>query len=370
VNGAVTGGVAPEGAEVVLEVRNLSAEYAASRGAVRAVENVSFTLHRGEALALIGESGSGKTTLSLALIRMLVRSAKVTKGSVRYLRNGESLDVLALSERELRRFRWSECAMVFQGAQNAFNPVLRVREQFLDTAYAHGKRDRAWVKKRTLELFRLVRLDPERVYNSYPHELSGGMKQRALLALGVLLDPQVVILDEPTTALDILTQRAIIDVLSEMRSRLGFSILFISHDLALAAEMADRVATMYAGEIVETGTVDNLFYEPLHPYTLGLLRSVPRLSGSQDLVSIPGSPPDLISPPSGCKFHPRCPFATGRCEQDAPPLEDFGGGHLAACWHTERVVEARAGLWDAPAVSPTQTDAQADAQSSIRGVRE
>ncbi len=367
VMGGVTGGVAPEGVgEVVLEVRNLSAEYAASRGAVRAVENVSFTLHRGEALALIGESGSGKTTLSLALIRMLVRSAKVTQGSVRYLKNGQSVDVLALSERELRRFRWAECAMVFQGAQNAFNPVLRVREQFLDTAYAHGKRDRAWVKKRTLDLFKLVRLDPERVYNSYPHELSGGMKQRALLALGVLLGPQVVILDEPTTALDILTQRAIIDVLSEMRSRLGFSIIFISHDLALAAEMADRVATMYAGEIVEAGTVDDLFYEPLHPYTLGLLRSVPRLSGSQDLVSIPGSPPDLISPPPGCKFHPRCPFATGRCEQDAPPLEDYGGGHQAACWHTERVIEARAGLWDAPAVSSTQAGVQAGTPSDVR----
>jgi peptide/nickel transport system ATP-binding protein len=341
-------------AQPVLEVEGLSAEYTAARGAVRAVNDVSFTLHRGEALALIGESGSGKTTLALALIRMLVRAAKVTQGRVRYHKNGATQDVLSLSEREMRRFRWSECAMVFQGAQNAFNPVLRISEQFGDTARAHGKRDRAWVKARTLELFRLVRLDPERVYNAYPHELSGGMKQRALLALGVLLDPQVVILDEPTTALDILTQRAIIDVLSEMQDRLGFSIIFISHDLALAAEMADRVATMYAGEIIELGAVDDIFYRPLHPYTLGLLRSVPRLSGSQDLVSIPGSPPDLIDPPPGCKFHPRCPFASDRCKREAPPLEDFGGGHAAACWHTDRVVEARQGLWDkaaAPQVS-------------------
>ncbi len=329
----------------VLEVDNISVAYAAARGAVRAVSNVSFTLHKGEALALIGESGSGKTTLALALIRMLVRAAKVTEGRVRYFKNGEAQDVLGLSEREIRRFRWSECAMVFQGAQNAFNPVLRISEQFSDTARAHGKRDRAWARRRTLELFKLVRLDSERVYNAYPHELSGGMKQRALLALGVLLDPQVVILDEPTTALDILTQRAIIDVLSEMQDRLGFSIIFISHDLALAAEMADRVATMYAGEIIETGTVDDIFYEPLHPYTLGLLRSVPRLSGSQDLISIPGSPPDLISPPPGCKFHPRCPFASARCKSEAPPLADFGAGHLAACWHTDRVVEARQGLW-------------------------
>jgi len=337
----------------VLEVENLSITYAAARGAVKAVNDVSFTLHRGEALALIGESGSGKTTLSLALIRMLVRAAKVTRGRVRYFKNGQTRDVLSLSEREMRRFRWSECAMVFQGAQNAFNPVLRLSEQFLDTARAHGRGDRAWVKRRTLELFKLVRLDPERVWSSYPHELSGGMKQRALLALGVLLDPQVVILDEPTTALDILTQRAIIDVLAEMQARLGFSIIFISHDLALAAEMADRVATVYAGEIVEQGAVDDIFYRPLHPYTLGLLRSVPRLSGPHDLASIPGSPPDLIDPPSGCKFHPRCPFASARCARDAPPLTDFGGGHMAACWHTDRVVEAHAGLWAAaPAAVP------------------
>ena len=338
----VTGNVA----EKVLEVDNLSVAYAAARGAVRAVSDVSFTLHRGEALALIGESGSGKTTLSLALIRMLVRSAKVTQGGVRYFKKGQTQDVLAMSERELRRFRWNECAMVFQGAQNAFNPVLRIHEQFLDTAYAHGERNTAKIKRRTLELFKLVRLDPERVWDSYPHELSGGMKQRALLALGVLLDPQVVILDEPTTALDILTQRAIIDVLSEMQERLGFSIIFISHDLALAAEMADRVATMYAGEIVEIGAVDDIFYKPLHPYTLGLLRSVPRLSGSLELVSISGTPPDLIDPPPGCKFHPRCPFASERCKHEDPPLEDFGDAHAAACWHTDKVIEARAGLWD------------------------
>ncbi len=332
--------------EKVLEVENVSVRYKVPRGLVRAVNNVSFTLHKGESLALIGESGSGKTTLSLALIRMLVRAANVSEGSVRYFKNGKPQDVLKFSSGELRRFRWSECAMVFQGAQNAFNPVLRVCEQFLDTAAAHGQRDRAAVKKRTLELFKLVRLDPERVYNSYPHELSGGMKQRALLALGVLLDPQLVILDEPTTALDILTQRAIIDVLAEMQERLGFSIIFISHDLALAAELADRVATMYAGEIVEIGDVDDIFYRPLHPYTLGLLRSVPRLSGSANLMSIAGSPPDLISPPPGCPFAPRCPFATEKCTAEAPPLTDFGDAHAAACWHTDRVVEARAGLWD------------------------
>ena len=331
----------------VLSVRDVSVAYTAKRGQVRAVNHVSFDLYPGEALALIGESGSGKTTLALSFIQMLSKNAAVTNGEVLYTRNGVTRNVLELSPSAVRRFRWQDCAMVFQGAQNAFNPVLKVRDQFADTARAHGHHNAKWIRERTLELFKLVRLDPDRVYDAYPHELSGGMKQRALLALGVLLDPTVVILDEPTTALDILTQRAIIDVLNEMQTRLGFSIIFISHDLALAAEMADRVATMYAGEIVEQGTVDDLFYAPLHPYTLGLLRSVPRLSGGrEELTSIRGNPPDLIDPPPGCKFHPRCPFATEKCKEDAPPLAEHAPGHLAACWHTDKVVEARADLWE------------------------
>jgi peptide/nickel transport system ATP-binding protein len=329
--------------DVVLQVENLSIIYRSPRGEVKATTNVSLQLRQGETLALIGESGSGKTTLSLAFIRMLPDSARITQGKILYTRDGLTRDVLQLSDKDIRRFRWSDCAMVFQGAQNAFNPVLRIRQQFADTAAAHGQSDREWIKKRTLDLFKLVRLDPERIYESYPHELSGGMRQRTLLALGVMLDPQVVILDEPTTALDILTQRAIIDVLQEMQKRLHFSVIFISHDLALAAEMADRVATMYAGEIVEEGAVDDIFYRPLHPYTLGLIRSVPKLNREQDeLMSIPGEPPNLISPPPGCKFHPRCQFATEKCKIDLPPLVEYAPGHLAACWHTDKVIEARA----------------------------
>jgi peptide/nickel transport system ATP-binding protein len=329
--------------ETILKVEDISIIYHSPRGNVQATTGISFDLHKGEALALIGESGCGKTTLSLSLIRMLPNNAEITQGKVLYTRDGKTTDVLKMNDRDLRLFRWYDCAMVFQGAQNAFNPVLRIRDQFMDTAAAHGKGDKAWVEKRTLELFKLVRLDPRRVFDSYPHELSGGMRQRTLLALGVLLDPQVVILDEPTTALDILTQRAIIDVLKEMQQRLGFSIIFISHDLALAAEMADRVATTYAGKIVEIGGVNDMFYRPLHPYTLGLLRSVPKLDQQQDeLGSIPGDPPNLIKPPPGCKFHPRCPFATDKCKVDEPPLVEYAPGHSAACWHTDRVIEARA----------------------------
>jgi peptide/nickel transport system ATP-binding protein len=328
--------------DVILEVENLSIIYRSPRGDVQATNNVSLQLHKGESIALIGESGSGKTTFSLSLIRMLPNSAKVVQGKILYTRNGVTRNVLELNNGDIRRFRWSDCAMVFQGAQNAFNPVLRIRRQFEDTAVAHGQTDKTWIKKRTLDLFKLVRLDPERVYDSYPHELSGGMRQRTLLALGVMLNPQVVILDEPTTALDILTQRAIIDVLKDMQQKLNFSIIFISHDLALAAEMADRVATMYAGEIVEEGPVSDIFYRPLHPYTLGLIRSIPRLNHEQDrLISIPGEPPDLINPPSGCKFHPRCQFATEKCKSDLPVLVEYEPRHFASCWHTDKVVEAR-----------------------------
>ncbi len=334
--------------DVILQVKNISVVYHSPRGDVQATNGVSFDLRKGEALALIGESGCGKTTLSLSLIQMLPNNASVIAGEVLYTRDGKTQDVLKLDTEGLRQFRWYDCAMVFQGAQNAFNPVLRIRDQFMDTAAAHGKKDKQAVEARTLELFKLVRLDPERVFNAYPHELSGGMRQRTLLALGVLLDPQIVILDEPTTALDILTQRAIIDVLKEMQARLGFSIIFISHDLALAAEMADRVATTYAGKIVELGGVNDMFYRPLHPYTLGLLRSVPKLTqGADELGGIEGEPPNLIHPPSGCKFHPRCPFATDQCMTEEPPLVEYEPNHSAACWHTDKVIEARAKFFEA-----------------------
>lgn len=328
--------------DVVLKVADLSIVYRTERGDVKAASEVSFELKKGKAMALIGESGSGKTTISLALIRKLPKNAVIAAGQILYQRDEQVQDVLKLSSRQLREFRWKECAMVFQGAQNAFNPVLKIRRQFEDTAHAHGWKDKTAVRRRALELLKLVRLDPERVYDAYPHELSGGMKQRTLLALAVLLNPQIVILDEPTTALDILTQRAIIDVLNDMQRQLHFSIIFISHDLSLAAEMADVVATVYAGEIVEIGGVNEMFYDSLHPYSYGLLTSVPTLDHSQDLLkSIPGSPPNLISPPSGCKFHPRCWLATGKCQQENPPLTQDLGNHPAACWHKERLMEMR-----------------------------
>lgn len=318
--------------QATLSVQNLSIEYAARRGKVRAIRNVSFDVQRGEALALIGESGSGKTTLGLGVVQLLPTTAKITQGKALYHRQGTTIDALALKGKALREFRWQECAMVFQSALNSLNPVLKISDQFGDTAKAHGYLQGRALKERSEKLLQMVRLDPDRVWRSFPHELSGGMRQRVLIALGLLLEPQLLILDEPTTALDILTQRAIIDVLRDLRKQLDFSMILVSHDLSLAAELADRVATMYAGKLVEMANVDDAFYQACHPYTLGLVKSVPTISADvKDLRSIGGSPPDLIQLPSGCKFHPRCTFATERCRQTEPDVEQVADAHQVMC---------------------------------------
>ena len=325
----------------VLSVRDLSIQYYSRRGPVHAVRDVSFDLDKGETLAIIGESGSGKTTLAVALIRLSPRSARVTEGSIQFRNGTKDIDVLQLDPDELRRFRWNDCAMVFQAALNSFNPVISIWDQFLDTGRAHGMGDSRKVRDRASELLELVRLDPERVLRAYPHELSGGMRQRVLIAMSLLLAPDVVILDEPTTALDILTQRAIIDLLKELRDRLGFSMIFISHDLSIAAELADRMITMYAGTVVERATVEDMFYRPRHPYSVGLMRAVPRVSGALGkVVSIPGSPPDLISLPSGCTYAARCPFVIDACRESEPALLPVDTpAHDARCIRWQAVAE-------------------------------
>ena len=224
--------------------------------------------------------------------------------------------------------------MVFQSALNSLNPVLKVWDQMYDTIKVHEPMSKQEARERALERLRLVQLDAERVLNSYPHELSGGMRQRVLLAMALLLNPQILLLDEPTTALDILTQRSIIDLLRRLKETLGFSTIFISHDLSLAAELADRVATIYAGQVVEIGEVRATFYRPCHPYTLGLMRAVPSLTASDsEMTSIPGSPPDLIDLPPGCKFQPRCGYATEQCTASQPELYAVGPHHGAACFN-------------------------------------
>lgn len=342
-------GTAESDASVLISIKDVSVEYKTPFGWMQAVTNSSMDIRRGEAVALIGESGSGKSTLGFALLRMLPRSARVSSGSAIFHDpdTGESYDLFKLSDKEFRDFRWNKCAMTFQAAQNVLNPVMRVSHIFYETAKAHGWNDKRAVKEKSLDLFKKVQLDPQRVFDSYPHELSGGMRQRVSIALSLLLDPDLLILDEPTTALDIITQRAIIDVIKSLREQLDFTMIFISHDLSLAAELADRVATMYAGEIVEYAPVRDSFYDPKHPYTVGLLNAVPPIVGEEftQLVAIPGATPNLLNIPSGCPFHPRCPFATEICSEVDPPLVDIGGLHFTACHHHDKITRDQE-LWE------------------------
>jgi peptide/nickel transport system ATP-binding protein len=324
-------------------VRDLCVEYRAAAGTVRAVDGASFDLHAGETIALIGESGSGKTTMGLGMLRLLPKNGRTPSGQILYRRrDGQVVDILTLSNEAMRRFRWQECAMVFQAAQNALNPVARVWDQMLDTVRAHRSARRDEVRERCERLLGMVQLEPQRVLHAFPHELSGGMRQRVLIAMSLLLDPQVLILDEPTTALDILTQRAIIEVLRSVRAELHFAMLLISHDLSLAAELADRVATMYAGKVVELGNVREIFYNPKHPYTLGLIKAVPPVAGDLfEISSIAGTPPNLLNLPTGCSFHPRCTYARERCAVDVPLLNAVANGHTSACHYWSEVQLSR-----------------------------
>ena len=331
----------------LLEVQDLSIDYRTRRGDVRAVREVSFEVQPGETVAVIGESGSGKTTLATGLIRLGPKNSRVRGGGILFAQDGAQRDVLAMDTDELRQWRWRDCAMVFQSALNAFNPVITIWDHFGDTARAHGF-PRARLHDRAGELLEMVRLEPRRVLPAYAHELSGGIRQRVLIAMSLLLEPDLVILDEPTTALDILTQRGIIDLLRELRRTLRFAMIFISHDLSLAAELADRMLTMYAGRVVERASVNDLFYRPRHPYSLGLLQAMPKVTGALGAKgAIPGSPPDLARLPAGCTYHPRCPFAIEACTESDPPLLAVDTpSHDAACirWRTvaEQVGDLRA----------------------------
>lgn len=268
--------------EPLLRVRDLSVDYHGAEGGevTRAVKSVSLDVHPGESIALIGESGCGKTTLALALLRLLPKLGSIPEGTVEYrTRDGRVIDLLDLSPAKMRRFRWSEVAMVFQGAMNSFNPVLKIWDQFVDTYRSHRPRaSKKEIRERAEWVLSEVELDPARVLTAYPHELSGGMRQRVLIAMALLLEPQLLLLDEPTTALDILTQRRIVDLIHDLHSRLDFAMIFVSHDLAVAAELASRVATMYDGEMVELGDVRDIFYRPQHPYTQKLIGSVPTVT--------------------------------------------------------------------------------------------
>ena len=315
----------------LLEIKHMSVDYDSTRGTVHAVNDVSFTIERGQIFGLAGESGSGKSTLAYALARLLQPPAVVTRGQVLYYprerevgettRDDEAVDVLALNPAQLRAFRWRELSIVFQSAMNALNPVLDIKTQITDVLRAHNPLMTAsGAHSRAVELLKLVGIASDRLH-SYPHELSGGMRQRVMIAIALALNPEMIIMDEPTTALDVVVQRDILMQLMRLRNDFGFSVIFITHDLSLLLEIADTIAIMYAGRIVEMGTRNDLLRHPRHPYTSGLLHSFPTLHGPRhSLTGIAGSPPDLRSVPPGCAFHPRCAFAFAACRTIVPSL--------------------------------------------------
>jgi peptide/nickel transport system ATP-binding protein len=333
---ARTGTSGPAVGEPLLEVSGLCVDYGVGTRAVHAVLDTDLVLRRGEVFGLAGESGSGKSTLAYAITRLLRAPGVITDGDVRYYTDhGHTVDLLSAGEDELRVLRWSEISVVMQSAMNSLNPVLSIGSQLTDVLKAHepgmssaGRRARAG------ELLGLVGITADRL-GSYPHELSGGMRQRVMIAMALALTPHIVIMDEPTTALDVVTQREILEELMLLRERLGFAVLFITHDLSLLIEIADSIAVMYAGRLVERAPAAALFRAPRHPYTLGLLNSFPALHGPRrHMTGIPGSPPDLRQLPTGCAFHPRCSYAMDRCVTDTPPLLQPRGdrGRTAACW--------------------------------------
>jgi peptide/nickel transport system ATP-binding protein len=331
--------VRSDSTETLVELDGLVVDYVTRSRTVRAVDGVDLTIRAGEIVGLAGESGCGKSTLANAVMQMLRPPARQTSG--RILFRGE--DLAPKSAEELRKFRWRNVSMVFQSAMNSLNPVMRVGDQFVDMMRAHERVSKRDALARAGDLLELVGIDKRRL-RAYPHELSGGMRQRVIIGMALALRPELVVIDEPTTALDVVVQREILQQVRDLQAELGFAVLFITHDLSLLLELAHRVAIMYAGEIVESGPAARLRDDPRHPYTLGLLQSFPPLTGPVErLAGIPGSPPDLSAPPSGCRFHPRCPHCRPedaslyvRQTQEQPVLRELAPGHRVACHLVEQ----------------------------------
>jgi peptide/nickel transport system ATP-binding protein len=304
--------------------------YTTRSGEVSAVNNVSFALDRGQSMGLVGESGCGKTSIAFSLLKLLPENALIKSGSI-YV-NG--VDVVPLKEAEMRKIRWRKISMVFQAAMNALNPVYKVGDQIIEAMETHGQVDTIpEAREHVASLFQLVGLDPK-LMDQYPHEYSGGMRQRAVIAMALACSPDLIIADEPTTALDVIVQDSLLREMTELQSKLNMSMIYISHDIAVIAEVTERIGVMYAGRMAEFGSAVEIFKHPLHPYTYGLMSAFPSIVGpKRELTTLPGEPPDLISPPTGCRFHPRCPFATEICSQEGPEFRDMGGKHFVSCWH-------------------------------------
>ncbi len=311
----------------LLEVRNLKTYYYTLRGVVKAVDNVSFTLEKGETLGIAGESGCGKSTLAWALLGLVPPPGRIAGGSI--VLDGQ--DLTKLSEHDLRsKVRWKKVSMIFQGAMNALTPVFTIEDQLAEPLMIHKGMHKDEARERIAEMLKAVGLD-ETIMKRYPHELSGGQKQRVIIAMALLLNPDLVIADEPTTALDVIVQAQIMNLFKEIKKKYNIGMIFITHDLSLIAEIADKVAIMYAGKIVEIGSSDQVFGNPRHPYTQGLLRSIPRIRSKEKITWIPGVPPDLVRPPPGCRFFPRCKYVKEQCRREEPELKEVEPGHFVAC---------------------------------------
>ena len=314
----------------ILSVEDLTMHYTTRKGDVSAVNNVSFTLREGQSLGLVGESGCGKTSIAISLLKLLPDNAKIKGG---HIWMGDT-DLVPLKDEEMRRFRWKRISMVFQAAMNSLNPVHKVGDQIIEAMDQHlGVQTVEQSRQRVTELFDLVGIDPAMI-DRYPHEFSGGMRQRAVIAMALSCNPDIIIADEPTTALDVIVQDRVLRKLELVQRTLNMAMIYISHDIAVIAEVSDRIGVMYAGNMVELATAVDIFERPLHPYTYALMSAFPSIKGpKKELKTLPGEPPDLLDPPPGCRFHPRCPYATEICQQEAPPFKEHGGEHLAACWH-------------------------------------
>jgi oligopeptide/dipeptide ABC transporter ATP-binding protein len=327
-------------AQAILDVQDLRVEIPLSRGTVHAVDGASFRLAPGESLGLVGESGCGKSMTLRAILGLLPQPGRIVGGRVLF----EGEDLTAASQRRLRDVRGAGIGIIFQEPMTALNPVMRVGDQIAEGPMSHLGQSRSEARKRAFDLMRQVGIpDPTRRAAAYPHELSGGMRQRVMIAIALACEPRLILCDEPTTALDVTIQDQILKLLHSLRTDFGVSVVFVTHDLAVVAQTCERIAVMYAGQVVETGTVDEVFRGPRHPYTLGLLRSVPRFDVvRQTLDSIAGQPPDLVVPPSGCRFHPRCPYAQDDCLDGAFPLRGLaaGSGRATACIHDDACVAA------------------------------
>jgi len=317
--------------EYLVEIKNERLSFFTPAGEVKALNDVSLTLREGEVLGIVGESGSGKSVTSYSLMGITPEPGRIIGGSVEF--NGHRID--RMSEKEMRKIRGSEVSMIFQDPMTSLNPVYTVGNQIEEAILLHTDKTRREAKLRAVELLRLVGInEPEKRVRQYPHELSGGMRQRVMIAIALACEPKLLIADEPTTALDVTIQAQILELIMELKEKLGMAVILITHDLGIVSSMCDRIAVMYAGKVIECGTTDDIFYRPQHEYTKGLLRSVPRIDEkeTQRLVAIEGTPVDMLNPPAGCPFAPRCPKCMKICLREMPPYTTFSDLHYAACW--------------------------------------